>query len=271
VGIVDQQAQLEDMRRAMDELRNDMRSLRGDLEDAIAAGKPIGPPVATPTPRPGTPDPKKVYGVPIDGDPVRGKKTAKVTLIKASEFACPYCVRSRETTDQIEKDYGDDVRIVYKHYIVHPQVATDPALAACAAQQQGKFWEMEQAIVDHAWDLSGASPRMKDKKYLMKDEMLVLAKNLKLDEEQFEKDMVSQKCQDDVADDQKLMQTFGVRGTPAFFINGRFLSGAQPIDVFKKLIDEELAKATTEIKGGTKAEKYYQKKVVDTGLKKVDP
>jgi protein-disulfide isomerase len=271
-AIADQQAQLDDVRRAMQEMRDEMRALRGDLEAAIAANKPIGAAPASAVRRPSTPDPAKVYSVAIDGDPVRGKKTAKVTIVKGFEFACPYCVKSRETTDQLEKDYGDDVRIVYKHYVVHPTKATEPALAACAAQQQGKFWEMEQAIVEHAWDLStSGSPRLKDPKYLEKREMLLLAKNLDLDETQFEKDMASQKCKDDVANDQAALTAVGTRGTPSFYINGRYLSGAQPIDVFKKLIDEELAKAESAIKAGTKAEKYYQKAVVDGGLKKLDP
>ncbi len=271
VTIVDQQAQLDDVRRAMQEMRAEMQALRGDLEAAIAANKPIGAPAA-PVVRRASPDPAKVYSVAIDGDPVRGKKTAKVTIVKGAEFACPYCVKSRETTDQIEKDYGDDVRIVYKHYIVHPSKATEAALASCAAHQQGKFWEMEQAIIDHAWEVTaGGTPHLKDAKYLEKSEMLLLARNLKLDEEKLAKDMESQKCKDDVTNDQAALNAVGTRGTPAFYINGRFLSGAQPIDVFKKLIDEELAKAEAAVKAGTKAEKYYQKTVVDGGLKKLDP
>jgi predicted DsbA family dithiol-disulfide isomerase len=69
--------------------------------------------------------------------------------------------------------------------------------------------------------------------------------------------MKSESCQQDVANDQKILSQVGVRGTPAFFINGRYLSGAQPIDRFKAIIDEEIKKADAAMKGGQKPEEYY--------------
>ena len=74
-------------------------------------------------------------------------------------------------------------------------------------------------------------------------------------------------CKGIVASDQASLSKVGLRGTPGFFINGRFLSGARPIDQFKTLIDEELAKAKKRIRKGTKRRKYYQTWVVEKGKK----
>src|SRR5688572_24659555 len=104
-----------------------------------------------PPPRPGA-DPAAVYSVGIDNSAVKGPKTAKVTIVEAAEFACPFCRIAENTMDQIAKAYPNDVRFVFKHFVVHPQVATVPAMATCAAQNQGKFWEMKQAIWDSAWE-----------------------------------------------------------------------------------------------------------------------
>lgn len=148
------------------------------------------------------------------------------------------------------------MKIVWKHYVVHPQTATTPAYAACAAQQQGKFWEMTALIFEKAFgkDLSEAK-------------MLELAAELKLDINKFKADLASDKCKQDVANDQKILSAVGTRGTPAFYINGRFLSGARPFEQFKAIIDEELKKADTAIKGGVKLEDYYKSVVVDKGKK----
>ena len=98
-------------------------------------------------PRP-EPDRAKTYSVPIDGDPFDGPADAKVTLVKAYDYACPYCERVRDTMDELRKKYGNDLRIVYKQFVVHPQVATAGALAFCAAAKQGKAHEMDVALWD---------------------------------------------------------------------------------------------------------------------------
>src|SRR5262245_15059490 len=75
-------------------------------------------------PQPGRPDPTAVYSVPVEGSPVKGPAAAKVTIVEAFEFACPFCYRVRGTMDELQKQYGDNLRIVHKQYVVHPQVAT---------------------------------------------------------------------------------------------------------------------------------------------------
>jgi|RhiMethySRZTD1v2_1073278.scaffolds.fasta_scaffold87359_5 protein-disulfide isomerase len=170
--------------------------------------------------------------------------------------------------DEIEKTYGNDVRFVYKHFVVHPQVATDPALATCAAQKQGKFWEFKHAVWESAWELN-PRPRMKDPALLGAENMEKVAKDVGLNVDKFKSDMTGQACKDQIAAHQRELGTVGVDGTPAFFVNGRPISGAQPFQNFKAVIDEEIKKADEAIKAGTKPEEYYQKAVVEKGKKSV--
>ena len=162
------------------------------------------------------------------------------------------------TLDQLLKDYPKDVRVVYKHFVVHPQQATIPALAACAADKQGKFFKMYELIWEKGFnagrDLSQAN-------------MEKIAGEVGLNMQKFKADMEGE-CKKIIRDDQQQMATVGVGGTPAFFVNGRFLSGARPIEQFKALVDEELKKANERIgKEGTTAGNYYQKWVLEKGKK----
>jgi protein-disulfide isomerase len=241
----------------LDELADDMGARLGVQEPLIGPVAPAPAPVAPPPApiRPGQPSPTAVYAVPVDGSPWLGPRYAKVTIVKAFEFACPYCERTRATMEQLLNDYGSDVRIVYKHVVVHPQVATIPARAACAADQQGAWEPMMNLIWDKGFkagrDLSHAN-------------MEKLAGELQLDVGQLRADMQGI-CTQIVTDDQALMNSFGVSGTPSFFINGRYLSGARPIDQFKTVIDEELDKANQRLRRGTRLRDYYDKWVVAKG------
>ncbi len=160
------------------------------------------------------------------------------------------------------KDYGSDVRVVYKNFVVHPQAATIPAMAACAAHLQGKFKDMEHLIWQKGF-LAGRN--------LSKENMVTLAKEAGLNMDQFNKDIDGQECAKKVREDQAELSKVGTSGTPAFYINGRFLSGARPIEQFKAVIDEELKKANDRIsKGEATAANYYDKFVVAQGKKAVD-
>jgi protein-disulfide isomerase len=231
------------------------------LEKKVASGamnRPAGqmPGQAAQQPRRG-PDPAAVYGVDITGDPFVGPADAKVTIVKASDYACPFCQRSEPTLEQLLKDYSGKVRVVYKDYIVHPATATVPAYAACAANEQGKFAEFNKALWEKAFG--------KDTSETM---MTSIATDLKLNLDKFKADSASDKCKKAVADDQRILSAVGVSGTPAFFINGRYLSGARPIEQFKVLVDEELKKADDAIgKNGVTASNYYDKVVFGPGKK----
>lgn len=158
------------------------------------------------------------------------------------------------------KDYEGDIKVVYKHYVVHPKTATTPALAVCAAHKQGKFSAMEHDI----WEKG-----FKQNRNLSADNMEKIAKELGLDMSKFKADMNGAECKKRVQTDQAQLAAVGARGTPAFFINGRFLSGAQPVDRFKVIIDEELKKANAAIKKGAKVETYYNEFILKKGLKKI--
>jgi protein-disulfide isomerase len=236
------------------------------LEKKVAAGGGARPAVGAPgqpqpqqpqRPQRPAPEPTAVYGVDVTGDPFLGPADAKVTIVKASEYACPFCQRVNPTLEQLRKDYPNDVRIVYKNYVVHPDRATAPALAACAAQQQGKFEKFDHLIWDEAFGKDTSEAKM-----------IELAGKADLNVNKFKADMASDDCKQDIANDQKILSAVGVSGTPAFYINGRYLSGARPIEQFKALVDEELKKANDTIGRGEAAPAtYYQKMVVEKGKK----
>jgi protein-disulfide isomerase len=209
--------------------------------------------------QPKEPDPEVVYSVDVAGDPFVGPADAKVTIVKAFEFACGFCYRSRPTLAQIREAYGDDVRIVYKYFVIHDQ-AVGPGLAACAAHKQGKFEEMKELI----WDKGFAEQDIGQEK------MNQLAREAGLDMPTFVSDLASEPCMSWLKSGYAAMSRLGVRGTPAFFVNGRFISGAQPFEVFKKVIDEELARANRAIAGGVPAADYYQTQVVAKGQKELE-
>jgi protein-disulfide isomerase len=149
---------------------------------------------------------------------------------------------------------------VYKNFVVHPQTATLPALAACAAGAQGKFAEMEHELWEQGFTKGGFSEELVNK----------LAKDLKLDEKKFQAELKGERCQNLLKTDMAQLGKLGVSGTPAFYINGRFLGGAQPIEAFKKVVDEELKKAEEKVAAGTPADQYYQKFVVEAGVKELE-
>lgn len=188
-----------------------------------------------------------VYAIPIDGDPFIGPEFAKVTIVKGYDFYCTYCDRVRPVLADLQTLYGKDIKIVFKNLVIHEEYARLPALAACAAHKQGKFMPMFEQI----W-IQG----MRAKAELTEDNLLAIAKSLKLNKKRFLTDM-SGECEDKIQKDFEIMSTF-TTATPAFFINGRFLAGAQPIGNFRRIIDQELAKANRSIGEGTKLKDYYR-------------
>lgn len=195
------------------------------------------------------PDTSVVHAVPVDGSPFEGPADAKVTIVEAFEFACPFCERARPTLRQIRERYGKDVRIVYKHFLVHTDVAEVPARAVCAAHAQGKFSPMKEAVWDQGF---------LDGRKLSADDMRRIARKVGLNMRRFERDMNGDECGQRVRGDHAMLAGLGVQGTPTFFINGRIVIGAQPLDAFTQVIDEELAKADEAIRTqGIKQGEYY--------------
>jgi protein-disulfide isomerase len=196
------------------------------------------------------PDVSQVYAVPVDGAPAWGPRTAKVTLVEVGEFACPFCYGARPILDRLKAEYGDDLRIVWRDLIVHPEQATVAALAGCAANVQHRFWEMAQAIWTRGW----VDGNLGD---LGRDKMLALAAELGLDRARFERDLDGQPCRERLEAGRAELTRLGVRGTPSFFVNGRYAGGDNIEGDLRRLIEEERAKATEAIRRGVRADEYY--------------
>ena len=165
------------------------------------------------------------------GRPVRGKSDATVEVIEFSDFQCPFCQRAHPTVDQVLKTYGDRIKFVYRHYPLgnHPDARPAAEAAACA-ESQGKFWEYHDRLF--------ASPGK-----LSADDLKAHAVALGLDAARFNTCVDNHQQKARVDEDVAAADAAGVTGTPAFFINGRSIEGAQPFEAFKRVIDEELAKS----------------------------
>jgi len=265
------QADNRNLERKLDELSKKLDKLDGQL--ARGAGAQAQRPPARPEP-----DRAKTYAVPVDGDPFEGPADAKVTVVKAYDYACPFCEKVRDTMDDLRKKYGNDLRVVYKQFVVHPQVATAPALAVCAAAKQGKFREIDTLIWDKGFkgrqfdkdasDAAGQSQRCWESAAGC-PVVLGYAQELGLNADKFKADMKGE-CQQLLQKDMKDLTALGVGSTPTFFINGRYMVGAAPAESFSTLIDEELKKANEKIAAGTPAASYYQQVIVDKGLKQLE-
>ncbi len=158
-----------------------------------------------------------------------GGAKAPITIIEFSDYQCPFCKRAEGAVDEVVKTYGDKVRLVFRDYPLpmHPQ-ARPAAEAANCANAQGKFWDYHAKLFAN----QSALGEEKLKEY---------AKDVGLDGAKFDQCLAEKPFKaaidKDIADGEKV----GVTGTPAFFINGRMLSGAQPFEKFKEVIEEELS------------------------------
>jgi len=163
-----------------------------------------------------------------DKDPSHGPEKAPVQIVEFSDFQCPFCARAIGTIKQVQQTYGDKVRLVFRDFplSIH-QNAQSAAEAANCANEQGKFWEYHDKLFANQHALGG-------------DQLKQYAKDLGMDSAKFDACFDSSKYDADVQQDMSEGSDLGVSGTPAFFINGRFVSGAQPFEVFKNIIDEEL-------------------------------
>jgi protein-disulfide isomerase len=160
--------------------------------------------------------------------PAQGPESAPVTIVEFSDFQCPYCVKAEPTVKEVVAAYPGKVRLVYRDYPLpgHP-LAPKAAEAAHCAGDQGKYWQMHDRLFAAGGKLEVES-------------LKGYAKEVGLDATKFDACLDSGEKASVVASNKKAGDDAGVNGTPAFFINGRLISGAQPAEAFKQVIDAEL-------------------------------
>jgi protein-disulfide isomerase len=170
--------------------------------------------------------------VAVNGAPFKGSERAPVTIVKFEDFQCPYCKTVQTTYQELLKRYNGKLRLVHKDLpldTIHPQ-ARQAAEAARCAGEQGKFWEYHDTLYAN-------SPKA------AVEELKAYAKQVGINTESFEQCFTSGKYKGLVQRDLSEGAQLGLTGTPTFFINGREMSGAQPVEAFTAVIDEELNQA----------------------------
>jgi protein-disulfide isomerase len=263
-GLAEELANARYLERKLEDLTRQQKKIADDL-----ASRPSYPSYPSRPSRP-EPDRSKTYAAPVAGAPFDGPPDAKVTMVWAYEYACPFCERARATVAELRKKYGRDLRVVYQQFVVHPRNATASAMAACAAGKQRKLARLDPLLwdkgfkarqfdTDRCWEPLGDGCPI----------VMGFARDAQLDVARFKRDLVP--CLDEINQIKGELEKIGVRATPSFFINGRYFSGAQPIEHFVKLIDEELAKANDRIAQGASKARYYEEHVLGQGLKSLDP
>ena len=162
--------------------------------------------------------------------PSRGPTSAPVTIVEFSDFQCPYCGREYPVIERLMKEYDGRLRLVFRHYPLdfHP-FAQKAAEAAACAQDQGKFWELHDKMFTNQTKLAVT-------------DLKGYAKSLGMDPTKFDKCLDNGEKKALVDEDMKAGSAAGVSGTPAFFINGIFINGAQPYEHMKQAVDRELRK-----------------------------
>ena len=190
--------------------------------------------------------PQIIRNISLDDDPIKGNPDAPITIVEFSDFQCPFCARFHESTlPLLEQNYisTGKVNFVYRDFpiqSIHPN-AIPAALAAECADEQEKFWEMHDMIFESqkAWqDLQISQSANLFKQYVSE---------IGLDEDQFASCLDSGKYLEEIRNDLNDGRTYGVTGTPGFFVGNEKIGftkliGAQPFSSFQRVIDEQLSK-----------------------------
>jgi len=167
--------------------------------------------------------------VAVAGHPSRGPDDAPVTIVEFADFECPYCAALHPTLQKIAGDYKDHLRIVYVQFPlagIHSHAEKAGEASLCASEQ-GKFWQMHDAM-------------FADQGHLSIEELKQKASMLGLNSAEFSACLDSGKYLSEITSDLTEGMKAGVSGTPAMFINGRFLQGAVPYDDIQKIVEDEL-------------------------------
>lgn len=186
------------------------------------------PPTSAPTPAPQA----VVKFDDLEGRPGLGPKDAPITLVEFSDFHCPFCKRVTPTLEELMKNYPGKIRRVWRQYPLSMHAGADrTAQASECANEQGKFWGYHDKLF-------GTQGGPRDDAALLN-----LAKQAGLDKKKFEKCLMSGKYKDLVQKEISKGNQVGVNGTPAVFVNGKLISGAQPYENFDQVVKNELKKS----------------------------
>ncbi len=179
-----------------------------------------------------TPDPTKVYDIPIEKSPIRGPTDAPVTIVEFSDFQCPYCAEAKPLLEQVLQAYPKDVKLVFKQFplgSIHEN-AVAAAKATVAAGHQRKFWEMHDILFENNRELSY-------------DKLKEYAGRIGLNVQLWEEDYQALDVQQAVSRDMRTGRAADVDGTPAFFVNGRRVMD-RSFETFKTMIEDARRAAT---------------------------
>ena len=184
-----------------------------------------------------TVDPSKevMEKIALKGEPHKGPDNAKVTIVEYSDFQCPFCSRGYQTLEkQVLANYGDKVKFYYKHYPLpfHPWAKKGAVAAECAKEQKPEaFWKLYAYLFENQGQITPDN---------VKDKSTETLKDTGVDMAKWNDCFDNQKTAAKVDAQMQEGSNVGVRGTPGFIINGRLVSGAQPYENFKNIIDDEL-------------------------------
>ncbi|MBL7545153.1 MAG: thioredoxin domain-containing protein [Bdellovibrionaceae bacterium] len=164
-----------------------------------------------------------------------GKKDAPVTIVEYSDFECPYCSRGYQVIKQVKAEYGDKVRVLFKHLPLDFHPMAEPAARyyeAIAMQDHGKAEKFHDKVFENQGELKSGKENFLKK----------AAKDVGANMATLEKDLKNEKVSARIQKDMEEAQSFGIRGTPGFIVNGISLRGALPFSEFKEVIDKHLKK-----------------------------
>ncbi|WP_127714392.1 DsbA family protein [Halobacteriovorax sp. HLS] len=175
---------------------------------------------------------RPVFAVNAGDSPFMGSADAKVTIVEFSDFQCPFCSKGATIMHEIKKKYGNKVKIVFKDFPLpfhnHAKLAAQAGLCV-HEQDKGKFWTMHDKM-------------FADQTKLDREGLVNSAKSLKIKMDQFTKCLDTGKYASKVEATMEEGKSVGVKSTPTFFVNGKMINGAHPVEVFSELIDQEMAK-----------------------------
>ena len=236
----------------------DVKALQGNQPGAAAAPSAGGAAAAG-----------QVYNLKVGNSPVKGNPNAKVTIIEFSDYQCPFCKKIEPVIAEVKKKYGDDVRVVWKDLpltSIHPN-AMPAAIATRAMAKQGndKFFAMHDVLFQNQAAFSGKGNVWTPEQF---EQFASQVQGANV--EQWKKDLQDPAVKAGIDQDMKDASTYGVTGTPAFFVNGEFMKGAGDINKFSEVVDRQMKRANDLVAKGIAPDRLYAELTKD-GLTKAGP